>query len=104
MSLASENPSIKISVAVAYARSGQGEKATAILNEMLHLKEDRYVPPAQLAYVYAALGEIDEAFMWLDQAFRQRDPSMTWIKGDPEFDSLRFDPRFEELMKKLGLE
>jgi tetratricopeptide (TPR) repeat protein len=104
VSLAGDNPSVQIGLGIAYARSGQRGKAAAILNDILLLKEERYVPPAQLATFYSAFGDVNEALICFDEAFRQRDPSLTWTKGDPLLDPIRSDARFKELMKKMGLE
>jgi hypothetical protein len=56
-----------------------------------------------MAMVYAGLGNRDEAFRWLDHAYQERWMRLPWIKISPEFDNLRSDPRFQMLMKKMGL-
>ena len=53
--------------------------------------------------VYAALGEKDQAFKALDSAYEERSIFMTWLQTDPALDSLRSDPRFPELVRKVGL-
>jgi len=62
-----------------------------------------YVPPYNIATVDAALGDKDEAFAWLDRAYADRSFYLTWIKVDPQMDSLRLDPRFADLMRRVGL-
>ena len=61
----------------------------------------------QLAYsiavVYASLGDHDQAFHWLDVAYRARDGSLILLKTDPSLDVLREDPRFTELLRKMNL-
>jgi len=55
------------------------------------------------ALVYATLGDKDQAFAWLERADKERDGILTRIKVDSRFDNLRSDPRFTELLKRLGL-
>jgi hypothetical protein len=56
-----------------------------------------------VALVYAALGETDEAFVWLEKSFQKHEESLCSIGIDPKFDSIRDDPRFNEILKKIGL-
>jgi predicted Zn-dependent protease len=58
----------------------------------------------QIAEVHAYRGESGAAFEWLDRAFRQRDPGMTWIRVDPLLQSLRGDPRYQKLLVKMKLD
>ena len=55
-----------------------------------------------IAVTYAALGDKDQAFAWLEKAFAERSDSLTLIKVDPAFDSLRSDPRFANLLLRIG--
>ncbi|TAL50122.1 MAG: adenylate/guanylate cyclase domain-containing protein [Chitinophagaceae bacterium] len=57
-----------------------------------------------VALIYAALGETDKAFEWLDKSYTMHEESLCSLKVDPKLDSLRTDPRFNELLKKIGLE
>jgi hypothetical protein len=54
--------------------------------------------------VHGELGDIDRAFAYLDRAFANDPGNLSYLKADPIADSLRDDPRFAELLKKLGLE
>ena len=56
-----------------------------------------------IAKVYTALGDRDQAFEWLDQAYQQRSFGMFFLKVDPDFDSLRSDARFKALLGRIGL-
>ncbi len=58
--------------------------------------------PFMLATVYARLGQKDETFNWLEKAFQQRDFRVTYIEVDFEFDSLRSDPRYADLVRRIG--
>ena len=57
-----------------------------------------------VAQVYAALGEADAAFEWLEKAYERRSLSIRWIRVEPEFDSLHSDPRFDDLQRRIGFQ
>jgi TolB-like protein len=57
-----------------------------------------------IAYAYGALGEKDEAFAWLEKAFQAREPYLIYLNVNPQGDSLRDDPRFKDLVRRIGLE
>jgi TolB-like protein/DNA-binding winged helix-turn-helix (wHTH) protein/Flp pilus assembly protein TadD len=82
----------------ALGRRGESDKA---LKELIatHQNDAAY----QIAEGYAYRGEIDKAFAWLDRAYKQRDPGTPEFKTDPLMKSLRQDPRFSELLKKMNL-
>ena len=87
----------------AYALSGRRREAEKIIDELKELSLRSYVPPYNIATVYAGLGDKDQAFIWLDRAYADRSFYMTWIKVDPQMDSLRPDPRFADLVRRMGL-
>jgi eukaryotic-like serine/threonine-protein kinase len=62
-----------------------------------------FVAAYNVAILYAALGEKDETFRWLNTAYEERDFQMEWLRTDFLFDSVRSDPRFAELVRKVGL-
>ncbi len=62
-----------------------------------------YVEPSQFAIIYAHLGEKDEAFEWLEKAFEERE-NIGDLKVHPEWDPLRDDPRFQDLLRRMNLE
>jgi hypothetical protein len=55
------------------------------------------------ALIYAGMGNKDEALEWLEKAFEQHSPMMAWLKVDQRFDSLREEPRFQDLLRRVGL-
>jgi hypothetical protein len=57
-----------------------------------------------IALIYVGLGQKDQAFKWLEEAYEKSDNLLVYLKVSSEFDSLRSDPRFTELLKKVGLE
>ncbi len=85
-----------------HARAGRIPEAKRILQSVLALSPTKYVPPVGIAFIYAALKENDRAFEWLDRAAEERAVGFLFIKVDPFFDSLRADPRFAQLLKKVG--
>ena len=92
------------SLAHAYAAIGQRGQAEKILRDFEKKSKDVYVSPYTMATVYASLGEKDKAFQFLDKAYRERSPEITWhIKADLRLDSLRGDLRFQDLMNRVGL-
>ena len=62
-----------------------------------------YVPARAITDLYGALGELDLAFEWAHKAIGQRDPHMLTVKGDPNFDPMRSDPRYPALLQKMNL-
>jgi TolB-like protein/Flp pilus assembly protein TadD len=95
-----ESPGRRTVLAWAYARDGQRERALEVLADVpemgTNLKEK--------ALVYGELGELDRAFDYLDRAYAEHPANLLTLSRDPTADSLRQDPRFDELMKKLGLD
>jgi hypothetical protein len=61
----------------------------------------RYLAPFDYALVYLGLGATDSAFEWLEKAYDERSTWLFWVKVDPRFDSLRGDPRFRDLLKRM---
>ena len=86
-----------------YGFAGRKDEATKILKELLTLNERRYVTPAALAYVYIGLGDKDQAFIWIEKAYQERSNFVTYLKVVPIVDSLRSDPRFSDLLRRVGL-
>jgi len=86
-----------------YAVAGNKGEAQKLLSEMKDLSVRQYVPADRIALIYAGLGDKDEAFAWLEKAYDERSFNMTWLKVEPRWDSLRSDPRFADLVRRLGL-
>jgi len=91
-----------IDLGYAYAMSGKRDEALAILNKLKASKE--YVSPGGLAILYAGLGDKEAAFKSLERAYSAHDLQLQSLKGDPRNDSLRSDPRFAAIMKRMNLE
>ncbi|MCI0444929.1 hypothetical protein L0152_17190 [bacterium] len=86
-----------------YAVMGKRTEAQKALDELKERSKHRYVSPYHIAVVYAGLGEKDMTFEWLQKAYEDRNELVTFIKFAPEFDNLRSDPRYAELLRKLNL-
>lgn len=92
----------KATLGYAYALAGNKEAAQTILNELKAQSESRYVSPYLLALPCVVLNK-EEAFHWLEEAFKQRKIQLPWIGVDPLFDPLRSDPRFHSLLQRMAL-
>ena len=87
----------------AHAISGNREKARQVLSDVLELSKRRYVPPFSTAVIYTGLGDKEHALEWLEKAFDDRSLEMIFLKVDPRFDRLHADPRFANLLRRMGL-
>jgi eukaryotic-like serine/threonine-protein kinase len=90
----------KIYLATEYARAGKKDKAKTILSELQTSKQ--YVSPGELAVLYEAMGEREKAFAALETAYQTRDLQLQFLDADPKFDPLRSDPRFKDLVRRVG--
>jgi TolB-like protein/Tfp pilus assembly protein PilF/class 3 adenylate cyclase len=92
------------SIGYAEALAGDKEKARAVLEELKVLSQQRYVPPSNMGLVYCGLGDKDGALSNLERACDERDARVTLLKVDPRWDSLRDNPRFIAILKRIGLQ
>jgi DNA-binding winged helix-turn-helix (wHTH) protein/tetratricopeptide (TPR) repeat protein len=88
----------------AYAVSGQRSEAQRALAELQELSRRRYVNPIDFAILHTGLGEKDQAFAWLEKAYQERADKFAFLKVEPKFNLLRPDPRFDNLLRRIGLE
>jgi TolB-like protein/Tfp pilus assembly protein PilF len=91
------------SLGAAYARAGRRAEAMAILHQLEERAKTTYVAPIGFAHLTAAMGQNDEAMRWLEKGFDERAPQLAFLKRDPAFDILRADPRFQDLLRRVGL-
>jgi TolB-like protein/Flp pilus assembly protein TadD len=87
----------------AFARGGQRAKAQELLDELREQSKRRYVSWVDIAPVCAGLGDKDQAFFSLQRAYDQHDTKLIRVNVEPRFDSLRADPRFSDLLHRIGL-
>jgi serine/threonine-protein kinase len=92
-------------LAYVYARQGQTDSALAITRWLIERYQRERILPYSVALAYAGLGDRDRALEWLERAVDEHDPNIALFLGtDPLLDSLRPDPRFTRLLRKVGLE
>jgi TolB-like protein/Flp pilus assembly protein TadD len=96
-------PPIVSELGYAYAASGKRPEAQKLLQELSEQAAGRYVDPYLFAVVNMGLGEKDQTFAWLDKAVDGRSGWLPWLKVEPKWDSLRADPRFAGLLRRVGL-
>ena len=101
--LSGDSPDEPATLAYAYAKSGNKKEAREILNELEARSPRLYTSPATVAFVHIGLGDKDAAFALLDRAVSERDTVLTLLTVEPIFDSLRDDPRFADLVRRIGL-
>ncbi len=86
-----------------YKKSGWKAYVQSNLDQLVENSPQRRFPPFMIATIYAKLGRDDEALMWLEKGYEERDFRMTLLSVAFEFDRLRSDPRFRELVRRMGL-
>jgi DNA-binding winged helix-turn-helix (wHTH) protein/TolB-like protein/tetratricopeptide (TPR) repeat protein len=97
------NPVYLSSLGHAYALLGNVVEARKVLGELDELSQRRYVSPYERAILHAALGETGQALDWLEKAYQQRSGWMLYLPVEPRLDPLRPDPRFGNLVRRVGL-
>lgn len=102
-SLSGRSPGILGSLGAAYAMSGRRAEAEKLLSELVGLSKQRYVTPVAMAHISIALGDRDQAFYWLEKACQERSNLLAYTKVTDVLDPLRSDPRFEDLVRRVGL-
>ena len=98
-----DDPWVKALLARSLAKAGQRDEATKILRELQAESAHRYVTSSGLAIVFAALGEKDKAFVWLEKDVAERSQRPPLFSVNPVFDDLRDDPRFKDLLHRIEL-
>jgi Flp pilus assembly protein TadD len=103
LKLSGDETSFKAELANAYAVAGKTEEAQSILHELTALAAHQYVSPYNFALIYTGLGDKNNAFQWLEKAYDERSVRLINIAVHPRFASLRSDPRFADLVRRIGL-
>jgi len=95
-------PEVFSALGYAYAMSGRRTEAQKIIADLQAQAKSIYVAPYNFATVYAALGDKDQALAYLEQEYREGSYYLNYLKLDPELDGLRADPRFMDLVLRVG--
>src|SRR5262245_31368076 len=103
LSLSPASTLIKSELGYAFAKSGRREDALRVLDELQRSSGQRRASPFHFALIYVGLGEKDRAIELLNKACDERAERLVWLRVDPRFDPLRQDPRFYEIMIRMGL-
>ena len=90
-------------LAVAYARAGRRADALRLIDELKQRLKTSYVPPAVFVFPYVELGDYDQAFAWLERAYQEQSNILMFLRVAPFFDPVRNDPRFKDLLRRVGL-
>jgi Tfp pilus assembly protein PilF len=90
-------------LAASYARSGNPGHAEKLMEEVMERSSRHYVSSACFGTYYAALGQADRMFEFLEAALAERDPYLTRMDAEPYFDPFRSDPRYRDLLDRMNL-
>lgn len=82
--------------------AGRKSEARDMLSRLSALSKVKYVTPYGVALLYTGMGEKDQALIWLDKAIEGRSHWLVWIRVDPRWGNVRSDPRFEEIVRRVG--
>jgi tetratricopeptide (TPR) repeat protein len=93
---------LKADLAIVYADAGDKARAQKIVEEFEEKARREYVSPLALAMAHMAAGDLDRTFAWLDKMYAEHHPWLILMNVHARYDRLRGDPRFHELMRKLG--
>ena len=102
MKLADHSTETVAALGMAFAASGNARRATQIVSRLQRLKGKRYVLPYNIAKIYAAGHDRRNTFAWLETAYEGGNPDLIELNSEPVFDWLRGDPKFTNLMRRIG--
>jgi TolB-like protein/DNA-binding winged helix-turn-helix (wHTH) protein/lipoprotein NlpI len=85
-----------------YGRSGKEAQARHALQELIRSNRSHPVDPTMFAWVYLGMGDKDQALVWLEKAYAEHSNELTTLRVSPAYDPLRGDPRFQDLMRRVG--
>jgi len=104
LALSGRNPAVIGVLIRAYAHAGRRAEALRLLDELKRRQQTGYVPAAAFVNAYLGLGDNEQAFAWLERAYKEQSPILQYIRVHPFFDPLRGDPRFADLVRRVGLD
>jgi len=103
-SISGRAPAILGFLIYAYAQSGDRAHALRLLQELKTRKQRGYVPAAAFVLGFLGLGDYDQAFFWIEEAYKEQSNILQFLKVHPIFDPVRSDPRFLDLLRRVGLD
>jgi len=103
ISVSNRSPGVIGVLIRAYAHAGRRSDALRLLAELQNRRKAGYVPAGAFVNAYLGLGENDQAFLSLEQAYQEQSNILQFLKVHPFFDPIRGDPRFADLMRRVGL-
>jgi TolB-like protein/DNA-binding winged helix-turn-helix (wHTH) protein/Tfp pilus assembly protein PilF len=103
LALSQRNPAVIGVLVRAYAHAGRRTQALRLLDELNRRQQKGYIPAVAFVNAYLGLGNNEQAFVWLDHAYQEHAAVMQLLKVHPFLDPLRGDPRFDELLQRVGL-
>ncbi len=98
-----EMPLMDAALGLAYAVSGKKAETMKLAEAFKAAAKKRYIPPTYFGMLFAGLGDKDKALVWLEKAFEERADGLTWLNVEPMLDEVRSDPRFQDLIRRIGL-
>jgi serine/threonine protein kinase/tetratricopeptide (TPR) repeat protein len=101
--LSGGSPLISAALAQTLATAGRREKAIQLLNELTKLTKQKYVAPYFFAGIHIGLGEDDRAIEYLEKSYEEHSNWLIYLHIDPSMDGLRSNPRFQDLLRRVGL-
>jgi len=104
VSVTNRSPGVISALIWAYAHAGRRADALRLLGELKKRQQTGYVPAGALVDAYLGLGDNDEAFAWFERAYEEQSNILIYIKVFPLYDPLRSDPRFQDLVRRVGLD
>ena len=104
LALSDRNPAVIGVLVRAYAHAGRRADALRLLDELKRRQAKGYVPTAAFVNAYLGLGDNEQALSWLEHAYQEQSPILQFLKVHPFFDPLRSDPRFKDLLHRVGLD
>jgi len=102
--LLNNSPESVLELAFSKALAGRQKETREMLSRLIAKPNHGYIPALWVARIYAALNEKENAFQWLEKAYDERSPQLPFLKVDPRLDTLRPDPRFQDLLRRMKLQ
>lgn len=102
--LSDRSPAVIGVLVRAYAHAGRRDDALRLVAELKRRKAAGYIPAAAFVNAYLGLGDNEQAFVWLEPAYQEKSNILMFLKTHPHFDAIRSDPRFADLLHRVGLD